>query len=236
MARWASAGRGSTADGYDGPSCEHPTTATSGWAHRRRAADVGVAYDWCVRARLRRRRAVQRHRARPRRQAGTGRPAPHVRGVRGAGRAQARRDRRRAARPLAATGRVVLLHRTGRIERRRVSVVVVVGRRIGPRRSRPLAIAIDALKASRRSGSTRTGTDGADWGTGAHRSRWPATVRGVPPADARPACRSSSPSSSSRSSPCSSPSWLGGCPGRGRIRASSASAGTSTRCRRRRGR
>ena len=78
------------------------------------------------------------------------------------------------------TGRIALLHRTGRLEIGESSVVAVVS---APHRAEALEaarFAIDALKESAPIWKHEVWSDGADWGTGAHDVRDPRTV-GNPP-------------------------------------------------------
>jgi molybdopterin synthase catalytic subunit len=67
-----------------------------------------------------------------------------------------------------ATGRLVLLHRTGRIELGESSVVVVASSPHRPEAFEAARFAIDALKASVPIWKHEVWADGADWGTGAH--------------------------------------------------------------------
>lgn len=74
------------------------------------------------------------------------------------------------------TGRVVLIHRTGRLEIGESSVVAVVS---APHRAgafEAARYAIDALKESAPIWKHEVWADGADWGTGSHDVRDPRTV------------------------------------------------------------
>ncbi|MDO8364052.1 MAG: molybdenum cofactor biosynthesis protein MoaE [Actinomycetota bacterium] len=66
------------------------------------------------------------------------------------------------------TGRVALLHRTGRLELMESSVVVAVGAPHRPEAFDAGRFAIDALKASAPIWKHESWAGGADWGTGAH--------------------------------------------------------------------
>ncbi|CAB4900205.1 unannotated protein [freshwater metagenome] len=66
------------------------------------------------------------------------------------------------------TGRVVLLHRTGRLEIGESSVIVVVSSPHRPEAFEAGRYAIDALKASVPIWKHEVWADGSDWGTGAH--------------------------------------------------------------------
>ncbi|MEO6158863.1 MAG: molybdenum cofactor biosynthesis protein MoaE [Ilumatobacteraceae bacterium] len=66
------------------------------------------------------------------------------------------------------TGRVVLWHRTGKIDTGESSVVVVVGAPHRPEAFAAARFAIDAVKASAPIWKHESWADGADWGTGAH--------------------------------------------------------------------
>ncbi|MFM8268230.1 MAG: molybdenum cofactor biosynthesis protein MoaE [Ilumatobacteraceae bacterium] len=79
-------------------------------------------------------------------------------------------------------GRVVMLHRTGRLGVGESSVVVVVGAGHRPEAFEAARYAIDALKASAPIWKHEVWADGADWGTGAQVPVDPASVetaRGV---------------------------------------------------------
>lgn len=67
-----------------------------------------------------------------------------------------------------ATGRIVLLHRTGRIELGESSVIVVVSSPHRPEAFEAGRYAIDALKASVPIWKHEVWDGGSDWGTGAH--------------------------------------------------------------------
>lgn len=74
------------------------------------------------------------------------------------------------------TGRVALLHRTGRLEIGESSVIAVVS---APHRAEAFEAAryaIDALKESAPIWKHEVWADGADWGTGAHDVRDPQSV------------------------------------------------------------
>jgi molybdopterin synthase catalytic subunit len=74
------------------------------------------------------------------------------------------------------TGRVAILHRTGRIEVGESSVIAVVS---APHRAEAFEaarFAIDALKESAPIWKHEVWVDGADWGTGAHEIRDPRAV------------------------------------------------------------
>ena len=76
------------------------------------------------------------------------------------------------------TGRIVLLHRTGRLEVGESSVVAVVS---APHRAEAFEagrFAIDALKESAPIWKHEVWADGADWGTGAHEVRDARSVGG----------------------------------------------------------
>ncbi|MFK7918677.1 MAG: molybdenum cofactor biosynthesis protein MoaE [Ilumatobacter sp.] len=66
------------------------------------------------------------------------------------------------------TGRVVLLHRTGRLELEESSVIAVVSAPHRPEAFEAARYAIDALKAAAPIWKHEVWQDGADWGTGAH--------------------------------------------------------------------
>lgn len=66
------------------------------------------------------------------------------------------------------TGRVALLHRTGRLEIGESSVVVAVSSPHRPEAFEAARYAIDALKESAPIWKHEVWADGADWGTGAH--------------------------------------------------------------------
>ncbi|MEQ1702179.1 MAG: molybdenum cofactor biosynthesis protein MoaE [Ilumatobacteraceae bacterium] len=88
------------------------------------------------------------------------------------------------------TGRVALLHRTGRLELMESSVLAVVSAPHRPQAFEAARYAIDALKASAPIWKHEVWSDGADWGTGAHDLVAPSEV---------PSVESSAPSSSSES-------------------------------------
>ena len=67
-----------------------------------------------------------------------------------------------------ATGRIVLLHRTGRLELGESSVIVVVSSPHRPEAFEAGRYAIDALKASVPIWKHEVWDGGSDWGTGAH--------------------------------------------------------------------
>jgi molybdopterin synthase catalytic subunit len=66
------------------------------------------------------------------------------------------------------TGRVVLLHRLGRLELGESSVVAVVSAPHRPEAFEAARYAIDALKEAAPIWKHEVWRDGADWGTGAH--------------------------------------------------------------------
>ncbi|MEP1126440.1 MAG: molybdenum cofactor biosynthesis protein MoaE [Ilumatobacter sp.] len=74
------------------------------------------------------------------------------------------------------TGRVVLLHRTGRLELTESSVIAVVSAPHRPEAFEAARYAIDALKASAPIWKHEVWADGADWGTGAHAASDPRSV------------------------------------------------------------
>ena len=74
------------------------------------------------------------------------------------------------------TGRVVMLHRTGRLEVGESSVVVVVSAPHRPEAFEAARFAIDALKASAPIWKHEVWADGEGWGTGAHAPVSPAEV------------------------------------------------------------
>ncbi|MDO8392525.1 MAG: molybdenum cofactor biosynthesis protein MoaE [Actinomycetota bacterium] len=78
------------------------------------------------------------------------------------------------------TGRVVLLHRTGRLELGESSVVAVVSAPHRPEAFEAARYAIDALKASAPIWKHEVWAEGADWGTGAHQ---PVSAAAVATAD-----------------------------------------------------
>ena len=65
-------------------------------------------------------------------------------------------------------GRIVLLHRTGRLALMESSVLAVVSAPHRPEAFEAARFAIDALKASAPIWKHEEWADGADWGTGAH--------------------------------------------------------------------
>lgn len=67
-----------------------------------------------------------------------------------------------------ATGRVVLLHRVGRLELTESSVIAIVSAPHRPEAFEAARYAIDALKASAPIWKHEVWADGEDWGTGAH--------------------------------------------------------------------
>ena len=67
-----------------------------------------------------------------------------------------------------AVGRVVLIHRTGRLEIGESSVVAVVSAPHRPHAFEAARFAIDALKETAPIWKHEVWADGADWGTGAH--------------------------------------------------------------------
>jgi len=74
------------------------------------------------------------------------------------------------------TGRVVLVHRTGRLEVGESSVVAVVSAPHRPEAFEAARFAIDALKESAPIWKHEVWADGADWGIGAHDVRDPRDV------------------------------------------------------------
>lgn len=74
------------------------------------------------------------------------------------------------------TGRVALLHRSGRIELEESSVVVAVSAPHRPEAFEAARYAIDALKSSAPIWKREQWTDGTDWGTGAHEPVDPTAV------------------------------------------------------------
>jgi len=66
------------------------------------------------------------------------------------------------------TGRVALLHRTGRLDLMESSVIAAVSAPHRPEAFEAARYAIDALKASAPIWKHEVWADGADWGTGAH--------------------------------------------------------------------
>jgi molybdopterin synthase catalytic subunit len=74
------------------------------------------------------------------------------------------------------TGRVVLLHRVGRLELMESSVVAAVSAPHRPEAFEAARYAIDALKASAPIWKHEVWADGADWGTGAHLAVAPESV------------------------------------------------------------
>ncbi len=79
-----------------------------------------------------------------------------------------------------ATGRVVMLHRTGRLELEESSVITVVSAPHRPEAFEAARYAIDALKASAPIWKHEVWADGADWGTGAHDVSDPRSVATEP--------------------------------------------------------
>ena len=77
------------------------------------------------------------------------------------------------------TGRVVLLHRTGRLGLGESSVVAVVSAPHRPEAFEAARYAIDALKASAPIWKHEVWADGAGWGTGAHEPIAPSAVAGA---------------------------------------------------------
>ena len=76
-------------------------------------------------------------------------------------------------------GRVVLLHRVGRLQIGESSVIAVVSAPHRPNAFDGARFAIDALKETAPIWKHEVWADGADWGTGAHEISDPASV-GVP--------------------------------------------------------
>ena len=77
------------------------------------------------------------------------------------------------------TGRVALLHRTGRLELLESSVLACVSAPHRPEAFEAARFAIDALKASAPIWKHEVWADGAGWGTGAHDLVAPADVSSV---------------------------------------------------------
>jgi molybdopterin synthase catalytic subunit len=77
------------------------------------------------------------------------------------------------------TGRVVLLHRVGRLELMESSVVAAVSAPHRPEAFEAARFAIDALKAGAPIWKHEVWADGADWGTGAHPIQAPSAVPSV---------------------------------------------------------
>lgn len=77
------------------------------------------------------------------------------------------------------TGRVALLHRTGRLELMESSVIAAVSAPHRPEAFEAARYAIDALKASAPIWKHEVWADGADWGAGAHDLVAPADVPSV---------------------------------------------------------
>jgi molybdopterin synthase catalytic subunit len=75
------------------------------------------------------------------------------------------------------TGRVVLLHRTGRLELEESSVIAVVSAPHRPEAFDAARYAIDALKEAAPIWKHEVWADGSDWGTGAHDIADPRNVR-----------------------------------------------------------
>jgi molybdopterin synthase catalytic subunit len=75
------------------------------------------------------------------------------------------------------TGRVVLLHRTGRLALMESSVLAAVSSPHRPEAFEAGRFAIDALKASAPIWKHEVWADGADWGAGAHDVIAPSAVR-----------------------------------------------------------
>ncbi len=74
------------------------------------------------------------------------------------------------------TGRVALLHRTGRLELEESSVLAVVSAPHRPEAFAAARYAIDALKESAPIWKHEVWADGSDWGTGAHEITDPRAV------------------------------------------------------------
>lgn len=75
-----------------------------------------------------------------------------------------------------AVGRVVILHRVGRLELSESSVIVVVSSPHRPDAFEAARYAIDALKSSAPIWKHEVWSGGSDWGTGAHALTDPRTV------------------------------------------------------------
>lgn len=75
------------------------------------------------------------------------------------------------------TGRVVLLHRTGRLDLEESSVIAVVSAPHRPEAFEAARYAIDALKESAPIWKHEVWAEGSDWGTGAHSITDPKSVR-----------------------------------------------------------
>jgi molybdopterin synthase catalytic subunit len=74
------------------------------------------------------------------------------------------------------TGRIVLLHRIGRLELEESSVIAVVSAPHRPEAFEAARYAIDALKEAAPIWKHEVWADGSDWGTGAHDVANPRTV------------------------------------------------------------
>jgi molybdopterin synthase catalytic subunit len=85
------------------------------------------------------------------------------------------------------TGRLVVLHRTGRLELGESSVIVVASAPHRPEAFAAARFAIDALKASAPIWKHEVWADGADWGTGASE---PVDVRSASSASSASSARS----------------------------------------------
>jgi molybdopterin synthase catalytic subunit len=76
-------------------------------------------------------------------------------------------------------GRIVLLHRTGRLELKESSVVAAVSTPHRPEAFEAARFAIDALKSAAPIWKREEWTEGEDWGTGSHPITEPAQVQQV---------------------------------------------------------
>jgi molybdopterin synthase catalytic subunit len=85
------------------------------------------------------------------------------------------------------TGRVAVLHRTGRIELGESSVIAAVSSPHRPEAFEAARFAIDAVKATAPIWKHEVWDDGADWGTGAHAPVAAADVLASPAVDESPA-------------------------------------------------
>ena len=74
------------------------------------------------------------------------------------------------------TGRVALLHRTGRLELMESSVIAAVSSPHRPEAFEAARFAIDALKAGAPIWKHEVWAEGSDWGTGAHPIQAPSSV------------------------------------------------------------
>ena len=159
------------------PSCTHQPTATTGSASPTAELPIGDDVRLVRPARLRRGRAVQRHRPRPRRRIATRRRAP--RPTRPTTSRSSPGSPTIVAEPARAgptIGRVALLHRIGRLGSGEIARSSwSCRRRTAPRRSRPHGTRSTRSRRRCRSGSTRSGRTaptGAPARTTGRRVRW----------------------------------------------------------------